>query len=220
MCGRYSIYLPADDIESRFGVEVGDDYEPHYNAAPGQRLPVVTNHDPSRLTHHEWGFRPSWADSRIINARSETLGEKFAEARDRRRCLVLADGYYEWADLGDGKRPYRITRSDEAPFAMAGIWKPYEPDTTQTGLDAFGAGGEGTDEPEARFSILTTEASAFQSTYHHRMPVVLDAAEEQAWLAEADESLLTPYDGDLDAYPVSERVNSPANDDPELVERV
>lgn len=220
MCGRYSIYLPADDIESRFDIEVGGDYEPHYNAAPGQRLPVVTNHDPSRLTHHEWGFRPSWADSRIINARSETLGEKFAEARDRRRCLVLADGYYEWADLGDGKRPYRITRSDEAPFAMAGIWEPYEPDTTQTGLDAFGAGGEGTDEPEARFSILTTEASAFQSTYHHRMPVVLDAAEEQAWLAEADESLLTPYDGDLDAYPVSERVNSPANDDPELVERV
>jgi putative SOS response-associated peptidase YedK len=103
---------------------------------------------------------------------------------------------------------------------MAGIWEPYEPETTQTGLDAFGAGGEGTDEPEARFSILTTEANAFQSTYHHRMPVVLAPGEEQTWLAEADESLLAPYDGDLEAYPVSERVNSPANDDPELVERV
>ncbi|PSQ30635.1 DUF159 family protein [Halobacteriales archaeon SW_6_65_46] len=222
MCGRYSIYLPADEVGSRFDVRVGEEYGPHYNAAPSQRLPVVTNHDPDRLSHYEWGFRPDWADSRIINARTETLQKKFGEQADRRRCLVLADGYYEWADLGDGKRPYRITRADGEPFAMAGVWEPYEPETTQTGLGAFGAGeGDGTNgEPDARFTILTTEANAFQSTYHHRMPVVLASDGERRWLAEPDESLLTPYDGEMDAYPVSKRVNSPANDDPDLVDPV
>jgi len=223
MCGRYSIFLSPDELEARFDAIVGDEYRAHYNAAPSQSLPVVTNHDPDRVSHQQWGLVPSWADddfSGLINARAETVDEKpaFADAYERRRCLVLADGYYEWVERDGGNQPYRITRADGEPFAMAGLWDRWEPATTQTGLGEFGADGpETTADPVETFTVVTTEANEFQSEYHHRMPVVLDPDEEREWLASPDRALLDPYDGDLDAYPVSTRVNSPANDDPEVV---
>ena len=227
MCGRYSIFISPERLADRFDVTVGDEYAAHYNAAPSQSLPVITNHDPDRVTHQQWGLVPSWADddfSGVINARAETVDEKpaFADAYERRRCLVPADGYYEWTDADDGKQPYRITRADGEPFAMAGLWERWEPETTQTGLGAFGD-GESADPDESvveTFTIVTTEANAFQSSYHHRMPVVLDPADEREWLASPEPDLLAPYDGDLDAYPVSTRVNSPANDDPAVIEEV
>ncbi|MFC7234275.1 SOS response-associated peptidase [Halosegnis marinus] len=226
MCGRYSIFLPPDELAERFDVRVGDDYRAHYNASPSQSLPVVTNHDPDEVTHQRWGLIPSWADddfSGLINARAETVAEKpaFADAYERRRCLVPADGYYEWVEREGGKQPYRITRADGEPFAMAGLWERWEPETTQTGLGDFGAGGPGgDDDPVETFTVVTTEANAFQSDYHHRMPVVLAPDEERAWLESPDTDLLDPYDGGMDAYPVSTRVNSPANDDPAVVEEV
>ncbi|VTT87811.1 hypothetical protein DM2_1145 [Halorubrum sp. DM2] len=246
MCGRYTLFTPTADLEARFDADFSD-HEPSYNCAPGQSLPVITDEDPSEATRMEWGLTPSWADESfdLINARAETVREKrsFADAFERRRCLVPADGFYEWVDGGrpgdgdrggSGKTPYRVAFDDSRPFAMAGIyerWEPPTPETTQTGLGAFGGGNDGSgsaDDPEVveTFSIVTTEPNDLVADLHHRMAVVLDpdAGEEEAWLrADPDEAagLLDPYPSDdLTAHPVSTRVNSPSVDAPELIESV
>jgi len=162
MCGRYTLFASAADLEARFAADFGA-HEPSYNCAPGQDLPVITDEDPSAATRMKWGLTPAWADESfdLINARAETVREKrsFADAFERRRCLVPADGFYEWVDGGgpDGDRPggdasrggtdktpYRVAFEDDRPFAMAGLyerWEPPEPETTQTGLGSF-AGAE------------------------------------------------------------------------------
>jgi len=248
MCGRYTLFTPAADLESRFDADFGD-HEPSYNCAPGQERPVIADEEPERAIRMKWGLTPSWADESfdLINARAETVREKrsFADAFERRRCLVPADGFYEWVDGsgpddesrgGAGKTPYRVAFEDDRPFAMAGLyerWEPPEPETTQTGLGSFG-GGSGGDENEGEgdvddgpietFTIVTTEPNDLVADLHHRMAVVLAPDEEETWLrgdpGEAA-ALLDPYpDDELTAYPVSTRVNSPAVDAPELVEPV
>ncbi|GAA0555251.1 SOS response-associated peptidase [Halorubrum ejinorense] len=238
MCGRYTLFTPAADLAARFDADFGA-REPSYNCAPGQSLPVITDEDPDEASRMTWGLTPSWADESfdLINARAETVREKrsFADAFERRRCLVPADGFYEWVggDRGSGKTPYRVAFDDDRPFAMAGLyerWEPPTPETTQTGLDAFGGGSEGdedTDDPEVveSFAIVTTEPNDLVADLHHRMAVILDpdAGEEAAWLrGDADEAaaLLDPYPSDdLTAHPVSTRVNSPSVDGPELIEQ-
>lgn len=227
MCGRYSIFLDPREVAERFDVAVPGDLQPHYNAAPTQSLPVVTNHDPDRVSHQQWGLIPSWADDGfqgLINARAETVTEKpaFRDAYQRRRCLVLADGYYEWQQREGGKQPYRITLPGEEPFAMAGLWERWTPSTKQTGLSDFGGSGGGAEETDTveTFTVVTTDANEFQSQYHHRMPVVLAPGEERAWLADPSPNLLDPYDDEMEAYPVSTEVNSPANDSPEVVAEI
>ncbi|WP_256403426.1 SOS response-associated peptidase [Halorubrum salinum] len=249
MCGRYTLFTPAADLEARFDADFGG-HEPSYNCAPGQSLPVITGEDPAAATRMEWGLTPRWADESfdLINARAETVREKrsFADAFERRRCLVPADGFYEWVERPDdsagrssGKRPYRVAFADDRPFAMAGIyerWEPPEPETTQTGLDAFGDarngaddGGDAVDDGSGgdvveTFAVLTTEPNDLVADLHHRMAVILGPDEEEAWLrgdsAEAAD-LLDPYPADdMTAHPVSTRVNSPAVDAPELIEPV
>ncbi|ELZ39625.1 SOS response-associated peptidase [Halorubrum tebenquichense] len=247
MCGRYTLFTPTPDLEDRFDADFGG-HEPSYNCAPGQSLPVITDENPSEATRMEWGFTPSWADESfdLINARAETVREKrsFADAFERRRCLVPADGFYEWVGggrpgdagrSGSGKTPYRVAFEDDRPFAMAGIyerWEPPTPETTQTGLDAFG-GGDGSDEVGDEggesdmietFSIVTTEPNDLVTDLHHRMAVILDPGEETAWLrGSPDEAaaLLDPYPSDdLTAHPVSTRVNSPSVDAPDLIDPV
>lgn len=236
MCGRYSLFASQTDLESRFGASFGDDFEPRYNAAPGQTLPVITDEEPDEIRRLKWGLVPRWADDATesyINARSETVREKpaFAEAYGERRCLVPADGFYEWADTGDGKRPHRVAFEDDRPFAMAGLyerWEPPKPETTQTGLGAFGGGGdaepESDDGPVETFTVVTTEPNEVVADLHHRMAVILDPDEEETWLRgdpDAAADLLDPYPAtDLTAHPVSTRVNSPAVDAPELIEPV
>ena len=144
-----------------------------------------------------------------INARSETVDEKlsFRAAYERRRCLVLADGYYDWKGERGGKQPYRFALDDDAPFAMAGLWERWR--------------GDG--DVRTTCTILTTEPNAAVEPIHHRMPAVLSPGEERTWLrGDADERrrLLRPYDGDLRAYPVSSAVGDPRNDGPELTEPV
>ncbi|PAU84719.1 DUF159 family protein [Halorubrum salipaludis] len=246
MCGRYTLFTSTADLESRFDADFGD-HEPSYNCAPGQDLPVIADEDPTAATRMEWGLTPSWADESfdLINARAETVREKrsFADAFERRRCLVPADGFYEWveggrrgddrdAGSGAGKTPYRVAFEDDRPFAMAGLyerWEPPEPETTQTGLSAFGGGaGEGGEDGDAgpveTFTIVTTEPNALVDDLHHRMAVILDPSEEETWLrGDPDEAaaLLDPYLADeMTAYSVSTRVNSPGVDAPELIEPV
>ena len=244
MCGRYSLFTPRTALEDRFDADAPADYEPRYNCAPGQSLPVVANDDPGEMRRMKWGLTPSWADEpmELINARVETVAEKrsFADAYESRRCLVPADGFYEWSQArpdadgaadgtgesanGGGKQPYRVAFSDDRPFAMAGLYERWAPSARQSGLGEFGAGGteEATESVES-FTILTTEPNAVVSPLHHRMAVVLRPDAEADWLAgDLDaEALADPLaDEAFEAYPVSTRVNSPANDDPSLVEPV
>ncbi|GGJ13860.1 DUF159 family protein [Halobellus salinus] len=234
MCGRYTLTTPAADLEERFGATFEDPPEPRYNCAPGQSLPVVADDDPGQFTQFNWGLIPSWADDAsvgndLINARAETVDEKpsFADAFERRRCLVPADGFYEWVSADGGtKQPHRVALEDDRPFAMAGLWDRWEPTHTQTGLSDFGAGGGAEQESDAieSFTVVTTDPNSVVSDLHHRMAVVLDPHEESTWLhgspAEAAD-LLDPHPGEAwRTYPVSTRVNSPANDAPELIEPI
>jgi len=229
MCGRYTLTTPVDQLTERFDAEPSQPLEPRYNCAPGQELPVITGDDPDRLRFFEWGLTPAWADEQkgLINARSETVRQKrsFADAYESRRCLVPCDGFYEWVDHGDRKRPYRVAFEDGRPFALAGLWERWEEPTRQTGLAEFGSGVQD-DESSVHetFTILTTEPNDLISDLHHRMAVMLPPEDESEWLAGTPESaaaLLEPYpDDELTAYPVSERVNSPVNDDPSLIEAV
>jgi putative SOS response-associated peptidase YedK len=238
MCGRYSLFAPPDEIEARFDATFAEEFQPRYNAAPSQSLPVVPNTDADSIETKEWGFVPSWADDRddfgFINARAETLAEKptFRDAFEQSgtdelqvgRCLVPADGFYEWTQRNGTKRPYRVTLADGEPFAMAGLWAQWRPSQTQTGLDAFG-GGDGKTEPDTveTFGIVTTEPNDLVADLHHRMAVVLPEHREREWLTASPEGatdLLQPYPSDeMRAYPVSTRVNDPSNDSPAVVER-
>ncbi|MCU4926408.1 SOS response-associated peptidase [Halobacteria archaeon AArc-dxtr1] len=214
MCGRNSLFLPKADLEDRFDARVVDDYEPRYNIAPRQPQPVIANEAPGEITQFRWGLTPAWmADpsEEYINARSETALEKpaFRRAWKRRPCLVLSTGFYEWKGPDGGpKQPYRIYREDDPAFAMAGLWE-----------------GQETDDGNGMCStvtILTTEPNDAISPIHHRMPVVLPRDEERTWLTAGSaerRELCRPYPGDdLDAYPISTRVNNPQNDDARLIE--
>ena len=227
MCGRYSLTCSSDDLAARFDISVPGDWQPRYNCAPGQQLPVVTGDDSGRLDRMEWGLTPSWADEPAghINARAETITEKrsFSEAFERRRCLVPADGFYEWVERDGGKRPYRVVFEDDRVFAMAGVWERWTPASEQAGLEAFGGAGAASEpEPRETFAVVTTDPNDVVSPLHHRMAVVLDPAEEREWLdsdpREARELLDTHPGDDMHAYEVTTRVNDPANDDPALVE--
>ncbi|WP_256296110.1 SOS response-associated peptidase [Haloarchaeobius salinus] len=244
MCGRYSLFVEPDELASAFGVRVPERFEPRYNAAPSQDLPVIRSDGDDELSYANWGLVPSWADdpadaSKPINARSETVREKptFRAAFESGtesggdelaagRCLVPADGFYEWVETGgDRKQPYRVAMRDDAPFAMAGLFAVWEGVERQPGLDAFGGGSA---EPERKrhvsFTVLTTEPNGLVSELHHRMAVLLAPDEYETWLhgdADEAETLLDPYPADaMRAYPVSTAVNDPSNDSPVVVEPV
>jgi len=250
MCGRYSLFAPQSTIEARFDATFDTEFEATYNAAPSQPLPVITDADSDTIQRMEWGLVPSWAEDRSdhghINARAETLGRKrsFADAYESApdtptagRCLVPADGFYEWVAGssggeatgprdGGGKQPYRVARPDDDLFAMAGLYERWEPPQRQTGLGEFGSGGSddgGQDEVVETFTIVTTEPNDVVSDLHHRMAVILDPDEEETWLTSDTDTaaeLLDPYDGPMRTYPVSTAVNSPSNDSPEIIEEV
>lgn len=218
MCGRFSFSPLSKVIEDRFDVKVDSSYKPRYNSAPSQNLAVISNLEPGKLSYFRWGLIPFWAkDSKIgyrmINAKSETITEKpsFKNSFKRKRCLVLSDGFFEWKKTGDKEKiPYRILMNDENLFAMAGIWDSWK--------DKQG-------ELINSFSIITTRPNELMENIHDRMPVILDRENEKVWLEDTPTDdlmeLLHPFPaGKMTAYPVSKLVNSPANDRPEILERV
>ena len=230
MCGRISLFAPPEVVTERFDAEPVRPLKPRYNVAPGQEHPVVRNDAPDAIRFSTWGLVPRWAEdsdgtdarttSGHINARAETLAEKpsFREAFAERRCLVLADGFYDWKETPTGKQPYRIEREDRDPIAFAGLWEP-------TAESKNGRQSDG-----ATFTVVTTEPNGVVEPVHHRMPVVLDPEEEARWLdgggtdgedPEALADLLDPYPAsEMRAYPVSSAVNDPENDSPAVVEEV
>jgi putative SOS response-associated peptidase YedK len=227
MCGRYSLFAPRADLERRFDAAFPESFAGSYNCAPGESLPVVTGDGDARRM--EWGLVPSWADDdggpRPINARGESVAETpaFRDAYERRRCLVPADGFYEWVERDGGKRPHRVALDGDEPFAMAGLWERWRPPSTQTGLGEFGGGApDRTVEPVETFAVVTTRPNDLVADLHDRMAVVLRPDDEATWLHGAPEAaadLVEPYPADgMYAHPVSARVNDPTNDGPDLVE--
>jgi len=191
---------------------------PTYNAAPSQALPVICDIHPQKITRSGWGFVPEWADGRagvkpLINARADTVATKptFRQAFRSKRCLVLADGFYEWKRAGKSKVPHWIALKSKEPFAFAGIWS--------TVHDPSG-------RPYTTFAILTTEANELVAQIHNRMPVILHARDEAAWLNQhcaLDEvqALLAPFPADLlILYEVSPRVNSASYNTPDALHPV
>jgi putative SOS response-associated peptidase YedK len=218
MCGRYTITRPADLVRE-LGVETSHELAPRYNVAPTQNLPVVragASGSPRELAVMRWGLIPSWAKdpkigNRMINARSETAAEKpsFRNAMKRRRCLILADGFYEWAKEGGAKQPYHIHLAGHRPFVFAGLWERWSK-------------GE---EPIESFTILTTAANDTIRPLHDRMPVILGKQDHDLWLdpAVGDKALLAPLlkpyaNEEIEFHPVSRMVNNPRNDVPQCVE--
>lgn len=219
MCGRFVITSPPDAMRRLFRYAEQPNFPARYNVAPTQPIPVVRLINGARtFTLMRWGLLPGWVKdpkgfTLLINARAETAAEKpaFRNALKRRRCLLPADGFYEWKREGALKQPYFIRRRDRAPFAFAGLWETWS-----------GPGGEEIDTA----AIVTTDASADVAALHHRMPVTIDPDDFDAWLddasdAQAVQRLMRPaLEGQFELFPVSDAVNKVMNDDPRNVERV
>jgi len=217
MCGRYTVIAPAPALAKRFNAKEAASPAPNYNAAPSQGLPIITNAAPGQIQLVSWGLVPAWSRDpaggpKPINARAETLGEKpsFRQLLARRRCLVLADSFYEWQATERGKIPHRILLRSEEPFAFAGLWDEW--------VDR--ASGE----VHPTFTIITTEPNELMAKLHNRMPVILPGPDaEHAWLADdlsaaQHQQLLVPYDTNLmREYAITTRVNSPAHNDAEVL---
>lgn len=210
------MFTKAEALEERFRAELPPQAAgPTYNAAPSQAQLVILNDNPGAIIRAAWGFVPEWADRKpevkpVINARAESIATKpfFRTAFKAHRCLVLADGFYEWRRTKDGKKPYRIALKTDEPFAFAGLWSTIH--------DAAG-------KAHTTFAIITTDANALVAQIHNRMPVMLQEKDEEDWLnpqlslAEA-QAMLVPYPAErLRAYEVSAKVNSPAHNTPECV---
>jgi len=217
MCGRYTLTAELGELEARFDFEATDlQYTPSYNIAPSQPVLAVLGDGANRAGYLRWGLVPSWAKdpaigSRMINARAETLADKpsFRQALRKRRCLILANGFYEWQRIGKTKQPMYISLQGHQPFAFAGLWEVWR--------DAAGT-------PLHTCTIVTTAANAVLQPIHERMPVILDPAAEAVWL---DGSVTTPHDllpllqpyraEDMQAYAVSTEVNAPRNNAPSCI---
>jgi putative SOS response-associated peptidase YedK len=223
MCGRYVRYTPIDRYAERFGcdaVAADLDPTPSYNVAPSQPVLAARTTAGGRreLTALKWGLLPAWAKEpklpyATINARAETVAEKpaFRAAFRKRRCLIAADGFYEWQKTGNHKQPFFIRLADRSPFAFAGLWEHWE----QAG------------EAIESCAIIVTEANALMRTIHDRMPVILSPDDYDLWLDPeiGDPArltpLLVPYPAErMEAWPVGTAVNSPRNDGPELLAAV
>ncbi len=218
MCGRFSLGAPTR-VAQLFDLPNWPETAPRYNIAPSQNVfAAIENRETGarEFRHFRWGLVPSWAKDpaiggRLINARSETAATKpaFRKPLRERRCLIPADGFYEWKREGSRKQPYYITRRDGEPFAFAGLWDRWLPPDGQ---------------PLETCTILTTTPNDVVQRLHDRMPVMLPAASYTLWLdpnlrdLEPLQALLRPYDAEeMVAYPVSTKVNSPANDSADLI---
>ncbi len=216
MCGRFTLTVDPSDLRDAFPeYTFPEQVAPRFNIAPTQPILAITNEGTNKADFFVWGLIPSWAKdasigNRMINARAETLAEKpsFRSAYKYHRCLILSDGFYEWqAQPGTkSKIPHFIHLRSASPFAFAGLWEHWN---SPDGSEIRSA------------TIITTEPNDLMARLHNRMPVILPNETYAQWLDPAPQSpdhlqkLLVPYPAEMmEAYPVSTRVNAPANDDP------
>ena len=218
MCGRFTLVTNMDELQSRFGFEARDmEFRPRYNIAPTQQVLTVVNDGQRRAEFMRWGLIPFWAKDpkigyRMINAVGETAATKpaFRAAFKRRRCLILADGFFEWRKEGKAKIPTYIFLKSKEPFAFAGLWETWKSPDGDTVRSC---------------SIVTTKPNEFIAPIHNRMPVILSQETEPLWMDPMTEegepltSLLVPSPAEgLDSYVVSTVVNSVKNSGPECIE--
>jgi putative SOS response-associated peptidase YedK len=220
MCGRSSLHDAPVSVLERFSLPpVVPGFTPRYNIAPSQDQLTIFADDRGhpQLKPLRWGLVPSWAKdrsigARMINARSDTLATKdsWEFLLRKRRCLILADGYYEWTSTDKSRTPMFFHLSGHRPFALAGIW-----DRWQSSEDSV-----------ETCAVITTDANALAAKVHHRMPVILSLDKAEEWLDDATRTrraveLMAPYsEADLECYEVSRYVNTPANDSPECIKPV
>jgi putative SOS response-associated peptidase YedK len=199
MCGRYSLHSNPDVIALQFGLESVPDIAPRYNIAPTAQVLLVK---PDGAALARWGLIPRWAKDPAIglklnNARAETLSQKFRTAYFRRRCLIPANGFYEWKREGALKQPYYIQPANDELFAFAGLWEKWQDLETCT--------------------VITTEANVTMGSIHDRMPVIISPEHYAGWL-HGEEGLLRPAAPTaIRCYPVSPAVNHAANESPALI---
>ena len=214
MCGRFAFYSPSEAAAALFGVSVSVEVQPRYNIAPTQFIAAIRDGENSEreLVMLRWGLVPFWAKdpsigNQMINARAETVAEKpaYRAAYRHRRCIVLADGFYEWRREVDVKTPHFISLASGEPFALAGLWENWTDKKSGESLQTT--------------TLITTAANDFMTPLHHRMPVILEAGTAGEWLAGSADLLdnvaaITPA---LQAWPVDRRVNNARNEGEELV---
>lgn len=221
MCGRFTLFTDIEKIIDRFDIQAAfnDEYHISYNIAPTHSvLSVINDGKKNRLGYLRWGLIPTWAKDekigyKMINARAETLAEKvsFKNAFRNKRCLILADSFYEWKVTPEGKIPMRIKLKNNSPFGMAGIWESWK-------------------SPKGMVyscSVITTSPNNLMTRIHNRMPVILKPEEEKIWLDSSLhdindlQPLLKCFDSEeMEAFEVSAHVNSPKNNSSTLIERV
>jgi len=220
MCGRYAITAAPEAIRRLFQIPgPTPNFAPHYNAAPGQELPVIRLHPESGervIGTLRWGLIPYWSKDpkigwRCINARGERVKTTpaFRDAYKSRRCLVPVDAFYEWKKNGKAKQPYAIAMRDRQPFAFAGLWENWKELKTQEWIRTF--------------TILTTPPNEVVAPLHDRMPLILTPHDYDDWLdRNCDPApLIRPYPfDDMVSWQVSTRVNKPENDDPSILDRI
>ena len=215
MCGRFAFYSPSEATAALFGVDGALAVEPRYNIAPTQFVAAVrSNAEQGReLVMLRWGLVPSWAKdpaigNRMINARAETVAEKpsYRAAFRHRRCVVLADGFYEWHRDGDVKTPYFISLASGEPFALAGLWESWK--------------DRKSDESMQTTTLITIAANDFMQPLHHRMPVILQPETADEWLSGHNDYLQAAAERTpaLQAWPVNRRVNNARNQGEELID--
>ncbi|MGB6296866.1 MAG: SOS response-associated peptidase [Rivularia sp. (in: cyanobacteria)] len=221
MCGRFTLIAEPERVKEVFNISDTSNcqWEARYNIAPTQNIATVVYNSETKKRECRslrWGLIPSWSKdskmaARTINARAETLAEKpsFRSAFKRRRCLIIADGFYEWKKVETKKQPYYFQLQDNQPFAFAGLWEEWlSPE----------------DEKITSCTIVTTEANELLQQIHHRMPVILPQSDYETWLdpqqnnTELLQKLLRPYEAEeMSAYRVSTKVNSPYHTSPECI---
>ena len=222
MCGRYSVVIPREKLQQQFSRQLTfpkDGLPTNYNVAPTTRNPVITNAAPNEVNLFRWGLVPFWAKdlkigARMINARREGIEKKpsFRKAIREKRCLVLADSFYEWQRNENGKTPFRIQPTDGSLLIMAGIWEQWTPKESDS-------------SPVYTYSVITGEPNAEMEPIHDRMPMLLQSEDvQEQWLSndtaldDALSLLRTPKAGTLTYYPVSSLVGNVRNNGPELHE--
>lgn len=218
MCGRYALKAPPAELKAYFGLDEVVDFAPRYNIPPGTNIPVIRQSPEHKRVMHmlRWGLVPHWAKdpsigNKLNNARGESVAEKpsFRDAFKRRRCIIPADGFYEWKTEGKLKQPYFISLKSGEPMAMGGLWESWK-------------------TPEGEIlrtcCIITTGPNAVMEPIHDRMPVILAPEHWQAWLeapVEDIHSWVSPYQADaMQAWPVDRRVSKAVDDDPRMIEAV
>jgi putative SOS response-associated peptidase YedK len=219
MCGRYTITASLDLILAHYHIsQITFTYAPRYNVAPGQMIPAIIsgNNEEKRLGQLKWGFIPSWAKDekiayKMINAKSETVLEKpaFRQSLFKKRCIIPADGFYEWKSVGNGKQPMRFVLNSRGLFSMAGLY--------DTWVSADGV-------KVHTCTILTTQANDLVRGIHDRMPCILTSEQAAVWLNRNEQdplrllSLLQPFPSEtMTVYPVSNRVGNVKHDDPDCI---